>query len=257
MQTHRETFTLHHDAHLHLESLHANFKTHSFPKHMHDYFVIGFIRQGVQRFWYRGETHVTPGNGLFFLNPGEAHTGKAATEKGFEYHAFYPTLKHMQGLLEELGKPKGLPYFKEPRVDDSSLSQKVEALQHYSDTRLPETEKREPKAVEEAKAFLEDNYNQNFSLQVLSEVVGLSRYYFLRVFKKTVGLPPHAYLESLRIHHAQHLIKQGEPLAQIAYMTGFSHRSHFTNRFKHHIGVTPGEYAKKSNILQDNPQVNR
>jgi AraC-like DNA-binding protein len=275
----QEKSTLHADTHLGLESLHAQFKTYSFAKHMHDYYVIGFVRKGAQTFWYRGETHQTNSSGLIFLNPGEAHTGKAAGANGFEYHAFYPTLTHMQTMLEELGRPPGLPFFTEARVDDQHLSHLVETfhqallenpskleresrfiqvlsymLQRHADIRVATSIKKEPKAVRKAREYLEDNYDQDISLQTLADAVGLSRYYFLRVFHKTAGLPPHAYLESIRIRKAQQLINKGEPLAQIAYMTGFSHQSHFTNRFKYHIGVTPGQYAKKSNILQDNTQ---
>jgi AraC-like DNA-binding protein len=58
-------------------------------------------------------------------------------------------------------------------------------------------------------------------------------------------MPPHAYLESIRIRQAQKLLSKGTPLAQVAYEVGFASQSHFTQRFKQIIGVTPGEYAKQ------------
>ncbi len=46
--------------------------------------------------------------------------------------------------------------------------------------------------------------------------VGVSRFYFLRLFKTSLGLSPHAYLMMRRLELAKHLIQQGETLAQAA-----------------------------------------
>jgi AraC-like DNA-binding protein len=80
-------------------------------------------------------------------------------------------------------------------------------------------------------------------LTQLAEHVSLSPYYLLRVFRAEVGMPPYAYLESVRIRQAQQLIKVGKPLADVAVEVGFSSQSHLTHRFKQIIGVTPGQYA--------------
>lgn len=58
------------------------------------------------------------------------------------------------------------------------------------------------------------------------------------------GFHMRSFLESVRIRHAQQLIEQGQALAQVATEVGFSSQSHFTNRFKQFIGVTPGQYAQ-------------
>ena len=58
-------------------------------------------------------------------------------------------------------------------------------------------------------------------------------------------MPPYAYLESVRISHAQKLIETGKSLVETAMEVGFSSQSHMTNSFKKIIGVTPGQYAKQ------------
>ena len=75
--------------------------------------------------------------------------------------------------------------------------------------------------------------------------MALSPYYLLRAFRAEVGMPPHAYLESIRIRRAQRLIEAGQPLAEVAAEMGFSSQSHLTQRFKQIIGVTPGQYARQ------------
>jgi AraC-like DNA-binding protein len=56
-------------------------------------------------------------------------------------------------------------------------------------------------------------------------------------------MPPHAYLENVRIHHAQRLIRAGKPLTEVAEEVGFSSQSHMAQYFKRIIGVTPGQFA--------------
>lgn len=80
------------------------------------------------------------------------------------------------------------------------------------------------------------------SLDEAAETAGLSRYHFLRVFKKATGVPPHAYRTVKRIEVAKLLINKGIPISQVALETGFSNQSHFTNTFKNYIGSTPRQY---------------
>jgi AraC-like DNA-binding protein len=92
---------------------------------------------------------------------------------------------------------------------------------------------------------MEDCFAEGLTLNQLAQHVGLSPYYFLRVFRAEVGMPPYAYLESVRIRHAQHMIKTGKSLAEVALEVGFSSQSHMTRLFKKIIGTTPGQYAQQ------------
>ena len=93
--------------------------------------------------------------------------------------------------------------------------------------------------------YLHQNYAQSISLEQLAEQVHFSRYYLLHTFRNATGMPPHQYLESVRIQAAQRLLTEGQPLAQVAQQVGFASQSHFTQRFKQIIGVPPGAYARQ------------
>lgn len=54
----------------------------------------------------------------------------------------------------------------------------------------------------------------------------------------------YAYLESVRVSHAEQLLRAGKPLVDVAYAVGYSSQAHFTQRFKQIIGVTPGKYVQ-------------
>lgn len=260
---------LHHDADLRLNALHAVFTTHAFARHWHDYYVIGLVEAGAQTFACNRNTYLTPRGGLILLNPGEAHTGEpAAGAAGFSYRALYPTLAHIAPLMAELGRPDELPSFPTARVDDRHLAAQVWQLHHCLDGSTPPIAREtlwlhmlaglisrygaaqlrfprvgaEPQAVKRACAYLEAHTAEPISLAHLAAEVGLSPFHFVRVFRRSLGVPPHAYLESLRIRQAQQLIDNGDPLAEIAYAVGYSSQSHFTTRFRQIIGVTPGQY---------------
>lgn len=59
------------------------------------------------------------------------------------------------------------------------------------------------------------------------------------MFRSAFGLPPHKYLEGLRVRRAEELIRAGLPLAEAALASGFSSQSHLNRSFKHILGITP------------------
>ena len=257
-----------------LETLQARFVKFSFVPHSHAEYTVGLIEQGAQRFRYRGAQHFTPPQGFFVLHPGESHTGAAVDEKGFKYRAFYPGPELMRLALNDCSQSSHtLPYFQEAVQSDPELSRGLlELLQSLpnlplleAETRVlvwlrhllrrggfnrPPADSREPRAILEARAFLEAHSVNAVSILELSNRVGLSPFYFTRIFTKAVGLPPHAYHENVRIRKAKRLLEQGLTLPEVAFLTGFSHQSHFTNRFRRHVGVSPGRY-QQSKIAQD------
>jgi AraC-like DNA-binding protein len=255
---------------LNVELLHAFYVHHAYPRHSHDYYVICLIEQGRQSFTHQGEKHFTPAGGVILINPGAVHTGESADEHGFLMRSLYPTTAQMQTAVFELtGRHQELPFFKEVRIDQRWARNSILALhqaltqganelecesrftltltqliQCYADLRFSEHPLgKEHKAIEQVRRYIDECYAQGIRLNQLADQVSFSPYYLLRAFHAEVGMPPHAYLESVRIRRAQRLIEAGKPLAEVALEVGFSSQSHLTARFKRIIGVTPGQYA--------------
>ena len=253
-----------------VDLLHAFHVDYAYPRHSHDHYVVCLIEQGVQSFTHKGTKYVTPPSGLILINPGVVHTGEAATAHGFQLRSIYPTVAHMQSIAYELtGRRHTIPYFREVRVDNPAAAQSVSALHTsllkqddplQSEALFMETLAHlvtryadicafahrlgsERRAVRQARRYIEERFAEHISLSKLAEQVALSPYYLLRVFRAEVGMPPHAYLQDVRIRRAQQLIGLGNPLADVALAVGYSSQSHLTRRFKQIVGVTPGKYA--------------
>lgn len=119
-----------------LDLLRATFVTHTYPRHMHDEFVIGVIEDGVQGFTYRGTNHTTPTGGLFILNPAEAHTGYAAVATGYTYRVLYPSAALLQRAASNLvDRPRDVPFFSQAVIDDRTLARLLRRLHRSLETR--------------------------------------------------------------------------------------------------------------------------
>ena len=98
------------------------------------------------------------------------------------------------------------------------------------------------RGVARAREFLEENVGQDVALSTLADLAGLHPVYLVRVFRRHVGLPPHAYQLHVRLSIARRRLAAGEPVATIAHSLGFSDQSHFTKHFKRAFGLPPARY---------------
>lgn len=85
--------------------------------------------------------------------------------------------------------------------------------------------------------------NPNFGVDQLSDFLAISSTQLYRKIKAQTGRTTHDLIRSIRLHHAQHLLKNAElSIAEIAYETGFSEPGYFSKVFKKEFGVIPTEY---------------
>jgi len=69
--------------------------------------------------------------------------------------------------------------------------------------------------------------------------------HFIRAFKATTGMTPHAFLTDLRIARAAEQLKtRGLSITEVALACGFSSPGHFSTVFRRIVGVTPSKYRK-------------
>ncbi|MCR9255816.1 MAG: AraC family transcriptional regulator [Alphaproteobacteria bacterium] len=260
-------------AHDGLECLKARFRNHRYAPHAHETYAIGVISNGVERFRYRGVEHTAPAGTFAVVEPGELHDGTPG-DGGYRYKMTYPSRALMATIAEEIwDKADVQPYFGTPVMDDPLLFSLFDRLHDgvapdcdlsigegfTTDSRLVETYGlmiarhgkalpappgigREAGPVARACAMLLDHMAEPPGLEAIARAVGLSRFRLIRAFRRELGLPPQAWLQSQRVAQAKDMIRNGQELAQVAAATGFSDQPHLTRVFKSHIGVTPAVY---------------
>ena len=93
------------------------------------------------------------------------------------------------------------------------------------------------------KDYIDSHYMEDFNLDELAKMFNISKYYFVRIFKKEFSKGPMAYLEEVRVRVAKNLLASTENrITDIALNLGFSSSSYFSQRFKILTGITPYDY---------------
>ena len=86
-------------------------------------------------------------------------------------------------------------------------------------------------------------------LDDLAKAVDLTRFQALRAFKRKYGIPPHDYQLTVRTGLAVPLLCRGASVTHVAHELGFTDQSHFTRHFKRIWRMTPGRYARGSQMI--------
>ena len=100
-----------------------------------------------------------------------------------------------------------------------------------------------PRTVRRISAYIDSNIEQCITVEVLANLASLSVSYFVRAFKKSIGVTPHEYLMRRRVQLTIKLLSDTDmPLSEIAHAAGFVDHSHFARRFRQHVGMSPRNY---------------
>lgn len=113
--------------------------------------------------------------------------------------------------------------------------------------RAPNTKNTGARYVDSVCDFIAANYHRKISAEDISEYVGLEYSYLYRLFKKTCGISPAAYLNDYRLNKAAELCKRGMSVKEIAPSVGYNDRSTFSRAFSRHFGMSVSEYKSSIN----------
>lgn len=246
-----------------------NFKgiMQKFPNHFHDYYVIGFIENGKRYLSCKNKQYIIETGDLIVFNPGDIHTCEQIDDRTLDYRCINIKKDVIKKITFEITGKEYLPNFMEFVLFRNELISSLKELhlmimeeeknlkkeelflfiieqliREYSN---PVSEMTIQEASAEIKTvcdYLENNYMENITLNQLSNLTGLSKYYLLHSFTKQKGISPYNYLQTIRIGKAKKMLEQGIAPIDVAFKTGFTDQSHFTNFFKKLIGLTPKQY---------------
>ena len=94
-------------------------------------------------------------------------------------------------------------------------------------------------------SYVNENYNENISLEKASAMLGFEQSYFCRIFKAATGATFTEYLNFVRICKAEKLLaKTSLCILDIALEVGFSSVSYFIRVFKKYKNCSPSHYRR-------------
>lgn len=143
---------------------------------------------------------------------------------------------------------EALPLF----VDHVTLALGAHVAATYGEMRIvrqPASGGLAPWQERRAKEMLSARMDGAISLVALARECGLSVGHFTRLFRHSVGQPPHRWLIMQRVERAKSLLREtGLSLAEVALACDFYDQSHLTRCFKSLVGVGPGAWRRHHNI---------
>jgi AraC-like DNA-binding protein len=251
-----------------LSLLEAHFTTHEYPPHVHEALVIAVTEDGGSKIQSRGTIEQATRATLFVFNPMEPHAGWMGCNDRWRYRAFYLTQTAIGELATSLGL-ENIPYFSSNLSTDADLIDAFLRLHHEIESgrdRLSTRElyvlafgelfarhgsgkdriergPRDHSRLRMVRARMHDAYAEELGLRELSANVGLTQFQLICLFKRLLGLTPHAYLTHVRLCAACRELRHGAPIAQTALASGFYDQSALTRAFRRWYGITPLQFA--------------
>ena len=73
--------------------------------------------------------------------------------------------------------------------------------------------------------YIRQHYSEPLTVAGLAERVGFEMNYFIRRFKRGMGMTPYAYLRSFRLLRAKELYSEGRTLSEVAELVGYENAS--------------------------------
>src|SRR5262252_10566349 len=217
-----------------VDLLRARFVTHRYGRHTHETYTFGLIESGVEEFDYGGTLLRAGPGAVALLNPDMVHTGHAGTPTGWAYRVLYPDPALVAGVATDLGWRRGTPFFPETVVYDPRSARLLRAAHVAAEhgdrlasasllraalagllraharpgdrAGMPRHPGRSPAAVHAVSDLLAEHLDDPPSLDDLAHATGMSPFALVRAFRRETGLPPHAYVNHLRVRLARRLL---------------------------------------------------
>jgi AraC family transcriptional regulator len=93
--------------------------------------------------------------------------------------------------------------------------------------------------------YIEGHLGERITIADLAGLAGLSRFHFIRAFKKSNGIPPHQFIMRRRIERAKEMLANDRmSVTEVALGAGFNGLTQLTRVFRQIVGVTPTTFRR-------------
>ncbi|MWV43286.1 helix-turn-helix domain-containing protein [Paenibacillus sp. HJL G12] len=221
----------------------------------------GWIQVGSEQLWPKpGELVFIPGGTLqsYSVTDGTPFTKYWCH---FKSNLDFTRLFQLFGIpkVVEAGRSTELQYYFQRLAESSSesgpaTSIKIQSallsiiayfIDHAELNSKTEAAAASPRNLLETIHFIDSHLTEEISIQDLSEYAHFHPNYFIRMFKKHLGMTPMRYIHERRLEQAQQLLGSTDlSVTEIAYQSGFKDVSYFSQAFKKRNGLSPTEYRQ-------------
>ena len=103
--------------------------------------------------------------------------------------------------------------------------------------------------IREATSFIEQNFQNDISVEDIAAFCNLNRSYFGKIFRDAVGKSPQEFLISYRMTKAAELLKLTElSINDLSNAVGYPNQLHFSRAFKKTYGIPPRQWRQENKM---------
>ncbi|MBR1743766.1 MAG: AraC family transcriptional regulator [Lachnospiraceae bacterium] len=103
--------------------------------------------------------------------------------------------------------------------------------------------------ISEAFAYIEQNFQNQITVEDIANVLGIDRSYFGRIFHKATGQTPQNFLMNYRMSKAAELLKVTKlSIADIGNSVGYPDPQHFSRAFRRIYDISPRKWKTLNQI---------
>lgn len=101
--------------------------------------------------------------------------------------------------------------------------------------------------IKEALSFIEQNFQNDITVEEIAACCGLNRSYFGKIFHEVLGKSPQEFLISYRMTKATELLKLTSlSIAEVGSAVGYSNQLHFSRAFKKNYRISPRQWRNEN-----------
>lgn len=215
------------------------------------------------------ETRIKPGD-IFLLFPGEWHTYRPLTDKGWTSYWIGFKGKNIDDRVKAGFLSPNKPIYhvgfnndiiaifeKAMKIADSEDPNYQQTLagivnyligQMYYLERNCELKKNSDQVdlIAKSKVMIRESLETCITIQEIAQKLGISYSSFRKLFKEYTGIAPAMYQHNLRLQLAKELLTStDESIKEIAYRLNFGSPDYFSSKFKAKIGMKPSDFREK------------
>ena len=117
----------------------------------------------------------------------------------------------------------------------------------------PQALRGEEEIIDRAQQVISRHARQRLSVPLAAQKTGVSPSYLTALFLKHLRIGPGEYIRRIKLQESKNMIRDGKySFTEIAAALEYSTVHHFSRQFKENFGITPTQYAKSVQNLQEN-----
>lgn len=112
--------------------------------------------------------------------------------------------------------------------------------------RLARTRQVDDAEIARCQNWIADHYMDAAPVAAMARLSGLAERSFMRRFRLATGMSPLAYVHTLRIEEAKHMLEAGDaPVEAVALEVGYEDAGFFSRLFRRQVKLTPLQYRRR------------